>query len=491
MSYLKDLDYSVVQQCMHCGMCLPTCPTYMETKLERNSPRGRIALMRAIADGQLEAKKAFADEMYFCLGCLACETACPAGVDYTQLFEMARAEAERSPAEQKPLRKIFRWFLLGVLFSKQSRLRLVGRLLYFYQAIGLQSLIRKSGLLHLLPKSLRVLEAKTPVIKRHFSPDLIAPIEKPSEGSPRPPGAGLVDSRNLETGGANVPSPSPGGQRLPTNPETKTYRVALLTGCVQDLIYSDVNRDTADVLLANNCTVVTPPAQGCCGSLHAHNGEYEMAKGYARRLLDHFDLDNLDAIITNAAGCGSHLKHFDRLLKDDPQYAARATQWSEKVKDISEFLVEIDFRAPSGGPDYSLSGGAKRTGSDQSTLRSDLQGSLATKVTYHDACHLCHGQKITAQPRDVLAKIPGLDLKPLPESMWCCGSAGIYNLIQPEMADKLLQRKLDHIAGTGAQIVATGNPGCLLQISNGLAARGAPVQCVHPVTLLAKAYRSE
>jgi glycolate oxidase iron-sulfur subunit len=444
MSYLKDFDYSVVQQCMHCGMCLPTCPTYMETKLERNSPRGRIALMRAIADGQLEAKKAFADEMYFCLGCLACETACPAGVDYTQLFEMARAEAERSPAEQKPLRKFTRWFLLGVLFAKQGRLRLVGRLLYFYQAIGLQSLIRKSGLLNLLPKHLRGLEAKTPVIKRHFSPDLIAPEEKP--GSLGGPGY-LLPGRAQRAGS-----------------DQKPYRVALLTGCVQDLIYSDVNRDTADVLLANNCTVVTPPAQGCCGSLHAHNGEYEMAKGYARRLLDHFDLDNLDAIITNAAGCGSHLKHFDRLLKDDPQYAARAAQWSEKVRDISEWLVEIDFRAPA-------------------------KSGTQAKVTYHDACHLCHGQKITAQPRDVLAKIPGLDIKPLPESMWCCGSAGIYNLIQPEMADKLLQRKLDHIASTGATVVATGNPGCLLQISNGLAARGTPVQCVHPVTLLAKAYK--
>jgi len=400
MSYLKDLDYSVLQQCMHCGMCLPTCPTYMETKLERNSPRGRISLMRAIADGQLEAKKAFADEMYFCLGCLACETACPAGVNYAQLFEMARAEAE------------------------------------------------------------------TPRIKRHFSPDLITALEEPVGGGPRPPGAGRGDVGVSAVAGENPPSPSPGGQRLPSPSEVKTYRVGLLTGCVQDLIYSDVNRDTADVLRANGCTVVTPPSQGCCGSLHAHNGEYEMAKDYARRLLDLFDLDQLDAIITNAAGCGSHLKHFDHLLKDDPKYAAKAAQWSEKAKDISEWLVEIDFRAP------------EKSGTD-------------ARVTYHDACHLCHGQKITAQPRELLAKIPGLDLKPLTESMWCCGSAGIYNLIQPEMADKLLQRKLDHIAETGATILATGNPGCLLQITNGLAARGTKMECVHPVTLLARAYRAE
>ena len=313
MSYLKDLDYSVVQQCMHCGMCLPTCPTYMETKLERNSPRGRIALMRAIADGRLEARKQFADEMYFCLGCLACETACPAGVDYTQLFEMARAEAERSPAEQSPLRKFTRWFLLGVLFGKQWRLRLVGRLLYWYRVSGLQAMDRAT-VYKLLPKSLRSLEAKTPIVQRHFSPDLIKELELP----------GGTGSRPSADGQEAVPP---------------KYRVGLLTGCVQDLIYSDVNRDTADVLLANGCTVITPHAQGCCGSLHAHNGEYEMAKDFARSLLDQFDLDSLDAIITNAAGCGSHLKHFDRLLKDDPKYAAKALQWSEKVRDISEFLV--------------------------------------------------------------------------------------------------------------------------------------------------------
>jgi glycolate oxidase iron-sulfur subunit len=426
VSYLKDLDYSVMQQCIHCGMCLPTCPTYMETKIERNSPRGRIALMRAIADGRLEAEKAFADEMYFCIGCLACETACPAGVDYTQLFEMARAEAERKHALPSPTRRFLRWFVLDVLFYRQWRLRLVGRLLWFYQAVGLQTFVRRSGLLRFLPKSLRSLEAKTPTIKRHFSPDLIA-----SEESPR------VQSR---------------------------HRVGLLTGCVQDLVYSDVNRDTADVLLANGCAVVTPPSQGCCGSLLAHNGEYEMAKDFARRLLDQFDLDSLDAIITNAAGCGSHLKHFDRLLHDDPRYAAKARQWSEKVKDISEWLVEIDFRAP------------EKPGTE-------------ARVTYHDACHLCHGQKITAQPRELLAKIPGLNVVPLPESMWCCGSAGIYNLIQPEMADKLLRRKLDHIASTGATMLATGNPGCLLQIQNGFAARAAKIEVVHPITLLAQAYR--
>jgi glycolate oxidase iron-sulfur subunit len=455
VSYLKDLDYAVLQQCMHCGMCLPTCPTYAETKLERNSPRGRISLMRAIADGQLDASKAFADEMYFCLGCLACETACPAGVDYTHLFEMARAEAERSPAKRTPWRRLTRWLLLGVLFRQQWRLRLVGRLLYVYQASGLQEIVRRSGMLRLLPMSVRALEAKTPTVQRHFSPGLIAEEEVPRAlGGPDNSLSGFAQSNSARTGGH-------------PNASAKTYRVALLTGCVQDLIYSSVNRDTADVLLANGCLVTTPQAQGCCGSLHAHNGEYEMAKDYARALLDQFpQLNQLDAVITNAAGCGSHLKHYDRLLADDPKYAGRAKQWSAKVRDISEWLVEIGFRPPT-------------------------HAGISERVTYHDACHLCHGQKITAQPRQVLSKIPGLDLAPLTESTWCCGSAGIYNLIQPDMAEKLLQRKLDHITATGARVVATGNPGCLLQIQNGVRARGLEMEVVHPVTLLAREYKAE
>ncbi len=424
VSYLRDLDYAVVQQCMHCGMCLPTCPTYDDTKVERNSPRGRIALMRAIADGNLEATAQFRDEMYFCLGCLACETACPAGVDYTRLFEMARAEAERVQGPRSPLRRVFRWLVLDVLFRQQWRLRLLGRLIWTYEATGLQRLMRAT-VLRLMPKSIRSLEAKTPVIRREFSPELIEPLER--------------------------------------TPLRARYRVGLLTGCVQDLIYSDINRDTADVLLANGCDVFSPPHQACCGSLHAHNGEYEWAKGYARRLIDHFELTKLDAIITNAAGCGSHLKHFNRLLADDPAYAAKARQWSEKVRDISEWLLEIGVETP--------------------------PGSIPARVTYHDACHLCHGQKITAQPRELLHAVPGLEVVPLTESMWCCGSAGIYNLIQPEMADKLLQRKLDHIAATGASFVATGNPGCLLQIQNGLRARGSDISVRHPISLLAQAYR--
>lgn len=426
-SYLKKLDYSVVQQCMHCGLCLPTCPTYDATKLERNSPRGRIALMRAIADGQLEATRTFAEEMYFCLGCLACMTACPAGVNYAELFEHARAEAERSKVMNSPKRRLIRNFTIGWLFMDLRRLRALGWLMRLYQKIGIQWLVRKSGILRLFPARLRELEAMTPVMQPRFSHQLIPTVTK------------AVGVRR--------------------------YRVAVLTGCAQDLVFSDVNRDTVEVLARNGCEVVTPPMQNCCGSLHAHNGEWELAKVLARRSIDQFPPDQFDAIITNAAGCGSHLKHYSTLLAEDPEYRAKAEEWDRKVKDIHEWLAHIGIE-PAG------------KGREQT-------------VTYHEACHLCHGQKITAQPRQLLQAIAGLKLVELPESTWCCGSAGIYNLIQPEMANQLLDRKIEKIKITEATTVATGNPGCLLQVQNGARKHGLNLRVVHPITLLAEAYRSE
>ncbi|MBV9127401.1 MAG: (Fe-S)-binding protein [Verrucomicrobia bacterium] len=417
---------------MHCGFCLPTCPTYDATKKERNSPRGRIALMRAIADGQMDATKTFAEEMYFCLGCLACTTACPAGVDYAQLFETARATAEHAGVLQSPSRDWTRRLLLKGLFTRPRLLRALGRMLRIYQASGAQWLVRKLGLTKLLGSRLAKLEPQTPQVRAQFSHQLIQPVEKPADDQVK-------------------------------------YRVGLLTGCVQDLVFSDINRDTADALLANGCEVHTPPVQACCGSLHGHNGEPGTARMLARRLLDTFDVFKLDAIITNAAGCGSHLKTYNRLLADDKQYAERAAEWSRKCKDINEFLVEIHFRAPTAAP----------------------AGIPVDQLTYHEACHLCHGQKITAQPRKILKSIPGLKLTELSESTWCSGSAGIYNIVQPEMSQQLLERKLKHIDKTGARTVATANPGCHLQIANGAAARGKNLHLAHPVSLLAAAYRAE
>jgi len=426
VSHLKGLDYSVVQQCMHCGLCLPTCPTYDATKIERHSPRGRISLIRAIADGRMEMTRTFAEEMYFCLGCLACMTACPAGVNYAELFEHARAEAESSGLLKSPQRSLIRAFAIRWLFMDLSHLRFVGRILRLYQQLGLQTLIRRSGVLKLLPKRLRELEAFTPDIQPKFSADLIAPVT-PAVGR-------------------------------------KKYRVAMLTGCAQDLIFSDINRDTVEVLAHNGCEVVTPKKQLCCGSLHAHNGEWGMAQELARKQIEQFPPDQFDAIISNAGGCGSHLKHYHKLLANDPVYHDRAVLWDKKVKDIHEWLMEIGIQPPANHAPPQV-------------------------VTYHESCHLAHGQKITAQPRQLLRLIPNLQLVELPESTWCCGSAGIYNIVQPEMANKLLDRKLKHLQSTGAAIVANGNSGCLLQLINGVKQKGLKLRVVHPVTLLAEAYR--
>ncbi len=415
---------------MHCGMCLPTCPTYDETLLERSSPRGRIAMMRAIADGDLQASKAFAEEMYFCLGCLACQTACPAGVDYTTLFENARAEVERQGLLQSSLRDFVRRWTLSWLFVRRSRLHTLGRLLRLYQQSGLQRLIRKSGLLRLMPWGLGELERLTPTIDARFTDQLYR--------------------RELK----------------PNNPPTAKYRVALLAGCVQDIAFAQVNADTIFALQRNDCEVLLPEQQECCGSLHGHNGELEQARRLARINIDAFAAENLDAVIVNAGGCGSHIKHYDELLAGDADYAERAVQWSHKVKDVHEFLAEIEIRVPT----------------------SEMP---AQQVTYHESCHLKHGQKVSEAPRQVLRAIPGLQLVELAEADWCCGSAGIYNITQPEMSMKLLDRKMDHVKHTGATMVATGNPGCAIQIAHGSERTDAAVEVVHPVSLLAAAYRAE
>lgn len=412
---------------MHCGLCLPTCPTYEATKLERHSPRGRIALMRAIADGALPTSKTFGDEMYFCLGCLACMTACPAGVNYAELFEHARAEVESSGVLRSVKRNVIRSFAIHWLFGSVNRLQVFGRLLRLYQQLGLQTIVRRSGLLQLLPKRWRELEAITPQIQEEFSSERIPTVTAPASG--------------------------------------KRYRVAMLTGCAQDLIFSDVNQDTVEVLARNGCEVITPAEQLCCGSLHAHNGGWEWAQELARKQIDQFPPDKFDAIISNAGGCGSHLKHYHKLLGDDPAYSDRARLWDQKVKDIHEWLDQIGIEPP-------------RNGNTERVV-----------VTYHESCHLAHGQKITAEPRRLLRSIPHLKLVELPESNWCCGSAGIYNLIQPEMANELLARKLNHIRTTRATVVATGNPGCLLQLINGARSEGLNLRVAHPITLLAEAYR--
>ena len=427
---LQTIDYALLQQCMHCGMCLPTCPTYDATGRERNSPRGRIALMRAVADGELQVSQTFADEMSYCLGCLACQTACPAGVNYSVLFETARADIQAAGVGTSVKRRFWTALTLRFLFMRPRALRAAGRLLWLVQKSRLDVLVRRTGLTRLLPADLRRLEPQAPRVADAFSGTLIARQESPDG--------------------------------------TLRFRVALLTGCVQDLAFPGINRDTADALLANGCAVETPSPQPCCGSLHAHNGELAMAAELARRLIDLIPPDRYDAIITNAGGCGSHLRHYSSLLADDPQYRDRARQWDAKLRDIQEWLIEIGCREPKASP---------------------CERPIA--VTYHESCHLVHGQKVSRQPRALLRLLPDVALSELPESTWCCGSAGIYALTQPDQAETLVTRKVAHIRSTGAGIVATANPGCHLQIARGLQSAGLKIEVTHPISLLASAYRRE
>jgi glycolate oxidase iron-sulfur subunit len=351
-------------------------------------------------------------------------------VNYAELFETARSDIELHDAHRGAARKFWRALTLGFLFKRPRALRAIARVVSMYQRSGLEALARRSGVMRLLPAALRRLEPQTPRIAAAFSHARIASHEEP--------------------------------------PAAARYRVGLLTGCVQDLVFPDVNRDTADVLLANGCAVDTPPVQPCCGSLHAHTGDLEGARVLARRMIDLFPPDRYDAVVSNAGGCGSHLRRYAPLLADDAAYRDRSRLWDRKVRDIQEWLVEIACRPPAATP-----------------------FAESAVVTYHESCHLVHGQKISREPRALLRLLPGVSLVELPESSWCCGSAGVYAITQPEQAELLLGRKTANIVSTGAAWLATANPGCHLQIARGLDSAGAQVRVVHPVSLLARAYRRE
>lgn len=425
---LHDLDYSVLQQCMHCGLCLPTCPTYVQTGRERSSPRGRIALMRAVADGRLEVNQAFVDEMSYCVGCLACQTACPAGVDYTTLLETARAAGEQSDVPRGKLRGLYRWLALKQLFTRPWLLRLVARLLAVYQQPAIRGTVVRLGLLRLAPRHLRELEPKSPRFDPPFSFARLKPIEPPLAGERR-------------------------------------ARVGLLVGCIQDVAFAAINQATATVLRHNGCEVVTPRRQGCCGSLHAHNGDPETARQLAEENLNAFDIDQLDAIISNAGGCGSHLRRYAEMFPPGSPLHAKAEAWDAKVCDVHQWLDENGFRPP-----------ARSIG--------------PVRVAYDASCHLRHGQGVDAAPKNLLAVTPGVELVPLAESDWCCGSAGLYSMLQPESANWLLERKLDHLEAARPDVLVSGNPGCLLQLAQGMAGRESlrRVRTAHPVQLLAEAY---
>jgi glycolate oxidase iron-sulfur subunit len=404
----------LIDKCVHCGFCLPVCPTYVLWKEEMDSPRGRIYLMKMVSEGTATINETWVSHFDACLGCMACMTACPSGVEYGKLIEATRAQIERrytrSAAEKR-----FRRFLFST-FTRPDRLRVLLLPLSLYQRTGLQALVRRVGLPKLLPGGLRAMEALLPQVPaQQRLPELI---------------------------------PAKGERRL---------RVGLLLGCVQRVFFPHVNAATARVLAAEGCEVVAPSAQPCCGALLVHAGEEEEALKFARRMIDAFEKAQADVIIINAAGCGSSVKEFGHLLRDDPAYAARARAFAAKCRDISEFLAELVPRV--------------------------TWHPLRLRVAYHDACHLQHAQGIRTQPRALLRRIPQLELLEISEAAICCGSAGIYNLVQPEAAAKLGDRKAGHLAALEADMVVSANPGCMLQLQSALARTGRKLPVRHIVEL--------
>jgi len=381
-------------------------------------------MMRAIVEGEpLALTGAFADSMSYCLGCYACETACPAGVDYSALFEAARDAVEQAHPNR------LKQFFLRHIFPSHSRLKALARILRLSQRTGILRYLQRSSWFKTLAPRLHTLLPFAPSISAQFSDESIAPIESPLNA--------------------------------------RRYRVSFLKGCIMNVAFADINRHSVDVLRANGCEVYTPKAQQCCGSLHAHNGDLATARKLAIHNIRAFDqalpLETTDAIVVNAAGCGALMKEYDHLLKDDPFWREKARLFSQKVKDISEFLAHIERVSPS--------------------------HPVPAIATYHDACHLAHAQGITQEPRQLLEQIPELTLVPLPESTWCCGSAGIYNILNPETSLQLLARKMRHIQQTGASLVITGNPGCILQIQAGSVLFGpSPLTVKHPISVLHQAY---
>jgi glycolate oxidase iron-sulfur subunit len=416
----EKIDYRRYQDCVHCGLCTASCPTYIETGDENDSPRGRIYLMRAVADKRLAIGPEVRNHLELCLDCRACESACPSGVQYGKLIEPFKVALQRSaPSVEKT--GLLERLILHHLFPHAGRVKAALLPARVLQRLGVLDLAERSGLTKLLPGTLRRMQAMLPTLAG--------------------PAPSLPDV---------LPSIGP-----------KRARVALFLGCVSDALYPETSAATARVLQQNGCEVVIPRGQACCGAIHYHSGVEAPALDLARKNLAAFDPDGFDAIIVNAAGCGAMLKDYAHLLPK-AEHAA-SSRFVAKVKDISEFLVALGPIAP--------------------------RHPMPMKVTYHDACHLCHGQQIRSQPRQLLELIPGLELLPLEESEICCGAAGTYNLTQPEMSERLGRRKMDQIAATGAAVVATGNVGCILQIARKIKERGSPTTVVHPVDLLDRAYR--
>jgi glycolate oxidase iron-sulfur subunit len=423
----------IIQSCVRCGLCLPHCPTYLETFKETSSPRGRIHLMEAVAAGQLGlTDPGFIGQMYQCLDCRACEAVCPSGVQYGKLVEAARTQIERA-TPGSPAKRGIRWFIFRQLFGNMRMFRRLNYLLSIYQRTGLQWLTHKLGILRIL--RLYEIESLLPTLPTSFL---------------------VPRGQTYAAADANTSQTSPVHEAEPT-------RVALFGGCIMSTAFADTDRATIRVLMKAGCTVTVPAQQGCCGALTVHAGDMDEARVMAKRNIDAFENSGAEYIIINAAGCGAALKEYAHLLHDDPAYAERADRFSAQVRDISEFLAQRSLPAPA--------------------------RPLNLKITYQEACHLVHAQRISSAPRALLRAIPGLELREMQEADVCCGSAGIYNVTQPEMSRRLQKRKIEHILATQADVVVTANPGCFMQLASGLKRTGSNMRVMHIVDVLDLAYR--
>lgn len=420
----RGIDYELFLDCVHCGLCTASCPTYVELGNENDSPRGRIYLMRAVTDGRLPVDDHVRRHLELCLDCRACESACPSGVQYGKLIEPFRVAMERTGDEaSKKTDDWFHRFILFGLFPYASRLRLSLIPARVAQWLRMDRLLVRSGMWKLLPPRLGRLLTMLPPLKQ---------------------------------------DPLPLPERLPAKGPRRAT-VALFTGCVGDALFRETNWATARVLQENGCDVLIPRQQGCCGAIHYHAGSEEPAREFADRNLAAFRNLEVDAIVTNIAGCGSMLKDYGHHWHDDRQSERGA--FAARIRDVSEFLDELGLIPP--------------------------PGEIRLTATYHDACHLAHAQKVREQPRNLLRQIPGLKLVDLPESELCCGAAGTYNLTEPEMAGRLSRRKMKNILSTGARLVLTANAGCLMQIACEARMQGHSLKIMHPLELLDLSYRRE
>ncbi|MBD2567556.1 (Fe-S)-binding protein [Anabaena lutea] len=412
-------DPKLIDSCVHCGFCLSTCPSYRVLGKEMDSPRGRIYLMDAINEGEIALNTATVEHFDSCLGCLACVSTCPSGVQYDKLISATRHQVERNYNRSLP-DKLVRQLIFS-LFPNPDLLRILLFPLLVYQKLGISKLLQATGLIKAISPRLAAMESILPEITfKSFQDNL--PDVIPAKGE-------------------------------------KRYRVGVILGCVQRLFFSPVNEATVRVLTANGCEVIIPKSQGCCAALPEHQGQTEQAKVLARQMIDSFAETNVDFIIINAAGCGHTLKEYGHILADDPEYAEKATAFAAKVKDAQEFLINVGLTAK----------------------LSPLTDKNLTLV-YQDACHLLHGQKISVQPRQLLRKIPGVTLREPIDAALCCGSAGVYNMLQPEVAEELGKQKVQNLINTGAELIASPNPGCSLQISKYL--EDKKISVMHPMELL-------